>query len=167
MENGRSLHAFPTMESEPQDRAFGVAVFTVVAARVGARSRSSVATRRAISFARSRAGRLDYSRDSSMRRRVDRRSSDTGADHRPNWTANDAQKLSSLNEARGCAQFSIGGPAAAVQQAIRLGSDVGGIAARLMEHSVLALPDLHGKSARVGVAHGHTAQVVSGPDGQD
>ena len=47
---------------------------------------------------------------------------------------------------------------------IRFGRRVGGIDARLVNEGVVTLPDLHGKTTRVGVAHGHTPQVVSGPD---
>jgi hypothetical protein len=35
-----------------------------------------------------------------------------------------------------------------------------------MVQRVAPLPNLHGKAARVGVAHGHTPQVLSGPDGE-
>ena len=66
----------------------------------------------------------------------------------------------------GAAFSPIVGWAAGIEQALRLDSYVGGIDAGLMEHGVFALPDLHGKTARLGLAHGHTAQGVSGPDGE-
>ena len=50
--------------------------------------------------------------------------------------------------------------AAAIEQAVRLAGDLGGIDASLVNEGVVPLPHLHGKHRRVGVAHGHTAQVV-------
>ena len=56
--------------------------------------------------------------------------------------------------------------AAAIEQAFRLGGDLGGIDASLVNEGVVPLPHLHGHPGRLGVAHGHTAQVVSRPDGE-
>jgi hypothetical protein len=56
------------------------------------------------------------------------------------------------------------GRAAVAKQAVRLGRCIGGIHAGLVVEGLVTLPDLHREAARVRVAHGYAANVVSGPD---